>query len=132
MRCLASTLTATVLALVAGTADAGTPGFPAVNGLIVRPTGAQEFQVAFGGLVGNDDFWCAAGDYVIRGLGLAPSTRVYRTSPPPRRAGEGVDFSLSDAKATDSGFTRFGAKDKGMSAAAAQNFCQIVPFLPRD
>lgn len=132
MRCLASMLTAAALALAAGTASAGEAGFPAVNGLTVRPTGAQEFHVAFGGLVGNDDFWCAAGDYVTRGLGLPPATRIYRTSAPPRHAGEGVDFSLSDAKATDSGFTRFGAKDKGMSAAAAQNFCQIAPFLPLD
>jgi len=132
MRFLAQTLAVAAFALAAGAVQAAETGFPAVNGLTVRPTGAQEFHVAFGGLVGNDDFWCAAGDYVIRGLGLPPSTRVYRTSAPPRHAGEGVDFSLSDAKATDSGLTRFGAKDKGMSAAAAQNFCQIVPFLPRD
>ncbi|WP_147435471.1 hypothetical protein [Paenirhodobacter hankyongi] len=128
MRALAPLLTAAALALSAGTASAG--DFLALNGLRVVPAGGQEFHVAFGGLTGNDDFWCAAGDFVLRGLGLPPSTRIYRTSPPPRRAGEGVDFSLSDARAADSGFTRFGARDKGMSAAAAQHFCPLVPFFP--
>ncbi len=128
MRALAPLLTAAALALAAGTASAG--DFLALNGLRVAPAGGQEFHVAFGGLTGNDDFWCAAGDFVLRGLGLPPSTRIYRTSPPPRHAGEGVDFSLSDARAADSGFTRFGARDKGLSAAAAQHYCPLVPLLP--
>lgn len=125
-------LAAATIALVGLSASAGTSGFLGLNGLTVQPTGPKDFHVVFGGLTGNEDFWCAAGDFVIRGLGLPSSTRIYRTSPPPRHAGEGVDFSLSDAKATDSGFTRFGARDKGLSAAAAQHLCQPVPLLPFD
>ena len=132
MRLLSLPLTTALLALTGLAAEAGGAGFPAVNGLTVYPSGKQEFRVAFGGLVGNDDFWCAAGDYVTRGLGLPYATRIYRTSPPPRRAGEGVDFSLSDAQAADSGFTRFGATDKGMSAAAAQNYCGLKLLVPFD
>lgn len=132
MRLLSLPLTAALFALSGLAAEAGGAGFSAVNGLAVQPAGAQDFHVAFGGLTGNDDFWCAAGDYVTRGLGLPPSTRIYRTSAPPRHAGEGVDFSLSDAQATDSGFSRFGATDKGMSAAAAQNYCQQFLLIPFD
>lgn len=124
---LAATLAGALVAPVAGVAA---PRFVAMNNLVVSPSGGPEFHVAFGGLTGATDFWCAAGDYVIRGLGMPSSTQVYRISAPPRHAGEGVDFSLSDARAADSGISRFGAASKGMSAAVAQHYCTLTLFFP--
>lgn len=69
--------------------------------------------------------WCAAGDFVMRGLGLAASTRVYRLTPPPRRGGEGVSFSLSPEGAAErTGLLTLGPSDGSLSAGMAQALCQ--------
>lgn len=70
--------------------------------------------------------WCAAGDFVIRGLGMPATTRVYRVSPPPRKGGEGVIFSLSPDGASDrTGLILFGQTDNALSAADAQALCRV-------
>jgi hypothetical protein len=46
-----------------------------------------DFFVPFRGRPGSTSFWCAAGDFVIRGMDLGPATRVFRLSAPPRRGG---------------------------------------------
>ena len=66
--------------------------FLAENDLIVKATGAETFEVPYRGLSGPSDFWCAAGDYVIRDLKRPADTLIYRTSSPPRRAGRGNVF----------------------------------------
>ncbi len=72
------------------------------------------------------DFWCAAGDYAIRRLHLAPTAMIWRASEPPRRAGEGIDFTLRpEAAASSSGLITLGGEDAGLSAGAAQALCEI-------
>ena len=103
-------------------------GYIAQNKLLVVPINATDFTVPFRGLSGDSDFWCAAGDYVIRSLGLPPATPIYRTSPPPRPGGAGIDFSLSPEGAQDPGLAIL-SRDLGVSASFARNFCN--QFKPR-
>lgn len=104
---------------------AATPAaaFTAINDLVVEPSGPDAFNVPWRGDSGAPSFWCAAGDYVIRGLGLSPATRVFRTSPVPRPRGEGIVFSLSPDNATDTGMVVLGSPDKGLSAGHARALC---------
>lgn len=114
---------AIVLTITPGTAFA----FIAQNGLTVRPTGEATFTVPFRGSPAVRDYWCAAGDYVMRDLHLPHNTRIYRTTPKPRKAGQGIDFSLSSEGAQPSGLLRIG-KDEGLSAAFARHFCEDPLF----
>ena len=102
--------------------------FLASNDLKVEPAAGGAFHVPYPGLSGARDFWCAAGDYVVRELGLPPDTRIYRTSSPPRRAGEGITFSLSPENARRPGLVHFGP-GMGLTAAHARQFCETDRFL---
>ncbi len=74
--------------------------------------------------------WCAAGDFVIRGLGLAASTPIYRITAPPRRGAETVVFSLSPEGASDrTGLLRLGAVDNNVSAGHAQSLCTMGRWM---
>ncbi len=96
--------------------------FTAANGMSVASDGARSFVVApMRGKAGATDYWCAAGDFAIRRLGLRPSTRLYRMTPGSTKAG--VRFSLDEKGAVASGVTVFGAKDSGLSASLAQVYC---------
>ena len=100
--------------------------FIAQNGLTVRPLSGDQFEVRYRGLSGAPHFWCSAGDYVIQKLGLPTATRIHRVSPPPRRAGEGVTFSLSPEGATKTGLiTLYGSRDS-LNAASARHYCDVV------
>lgn len=106
--------------------------FIAQNDMRVQPEGPRSFAVPYrGGMSASSDYWCAAGDFVIRGLRQNPSTRIYRLTPPPVRKA-GVSFSLDSAGAVASGMTVFGAKDIGIAASMAQQYCtslkQDFPF----
>lgn len=85
-----------LLAALALAALASTPAaaYQAVNGLVVVPDTAGGFFVPYRGLSGDPAFWCAAGDYVVNFLNLPSGTRIFRVSEPPRRSGEGIQFSL--------------------------------------
>ena len=96
--------------------------FMAQNDLVVRGTGSTSFEVPYRGLSGASDFWCAAGDYVIRELNLPVTTKIYRTSSPPRRSGQGMTFSLSSENAKRTGLILFG-KSRGVSASFAREQC---------
>lgn len=96
--------------------------FTARNGLVVdaRPDGS--FEVPYRGLSGSSDFWCAAGDYVVRHLSLPASTRIYRLSSPPRRSGQGVIFSLSPEGAKKPGLFLLSGS-RSVSASHARALC---------
>ena len=111
-------LTAAALTLAALTPASA---FVAKNSLIVSPTGPDSFEIGFRGKSSTPAFWCAAGDYVVRDLGLSAQTRIYRTSGP-RRAGQGMRFSLSGEGAQSTGLLILG-KAKSLSAAHARLLC---------
>lgn len=111
------------LAVVAALTVSPAQAFMASNGLWVQRVNETDFFVRFQGRPGATSFWCAAGDFVVRGLDLRPGTRVFRLSPPPRPAGEGILFSLSPEGAQDRGVQVWGSKDAGMSASLAQTYC---------
>jgi hypothetical protein len=73
------------------------------------------------------DFWCAAGAYANSRLNAASTARIYRISPPPRRAGQGVTFSMNPAGAANSTglATIGGSSDGSMSVASARQQCQV-------
>ena len=97
--------------------------FIAQNSLVVEPIGEGKFEVPYRGLSGTPDFWCAAGDYVVRGLNLPPTTRIYRTSSSPRRSGQGVSFSLSEKGAKTTGLL-FYIGGRGLTAGHARHLCE--------
>lgn len=107
--------------------------FTAKNGMQVRPVDAQTFVVEFPSPEAETQYLCAAGDYVIRALGLPARTRIYRASPPPRKRGQGITFTLDAGRKTEMGlFTRYGTDkgDEGISAGEARDaYCTIVRFL---
>ena len=109
---------------------AATPAsaFIAENDLIVRSTGGVTFEVPYRGLSGASAFWCAAGDYVVRELHQPVTTKIYRTSSPPRRAGNGVTFSLSPEGAKRTGLFVWG-NPKGISASFARSLCVIERYV---
>lgn len=94
--------------------------FTAQNRFRVVPGPGTDFTVAFRSIAREGDYWCAAGDYVIRGLRLHERTQVYRASPQPRPRGQGVSFTLDAKRAVGtSGLVRNGERQAGMSANAA-------------
>lgn len=111
------------VAVVAGLSISPAQAFVASNGLIVQQVNATDFFVPFRGRAGAASFWCAAGDFVVRQLGMRPNTRVFRHSPPPRGAGQGILFSLNAEGAQDRGIQVWGSRDAGMSASLAQTYC---------
>lgn len=96
--------------------------FIAANDMRVTSDGARSFVVSPArGKHGATDYWCAAGDFAIRRLGLRPSTRLYRLTSGSGKGG--VRFSLDPQGAVPSGVSVFGAKDSGLSASLAQVYC---------
>ena len=55
--------------------DAGP--FRSTNGFTVNQLDSTSFEVSPRGIYSNDDFWCAAGDYARRALGLDWRTNLY-------------------------------------------------------
>tara|TARA_R110001606_G_scaffold258274_1_gene406051 strand:- start:173 stop:565 length:393 start_codon:yes stop_codon:yes gene_type:complete len=115
---------------------AATPAvaFRAENGMIVDQTGPTEFTVASRIGRGPTEYWCAAGDYAIRVLGVPGRTAIYRVTPPPRQGGQDITFSLDPAIGTaETGISRFGSGrlEKGISAAIAQaSYCNNFDLIP--
>lgn len=115
-----------VLALAALAAVAAMPAaaFTARNGVAVDRIGGDRFVVNYSGRSGAPAFWCAAGDYAVRALGLPPATEIYRLSPPPRGSGEGIVFGFDKRRATRTGLIRL-AGGRGVSAAHARFLCEL-------
>lgn len=107
--------------------------FRAQNDMIVEPRGATGFHVDYrGGRAGAPDFWCAAGDYVVRDLGRSPGTPIYRTTSAPRRAGHGLDFSLSPEGAKRTGLVTLFGSNTSVTAGAARALCNLRNRAFRD
>lgn len=105
--------------------------FQAQNSFTVRQIDSQRFEVRSRGGLGNSDAWCAAGDFVIRGLRLPPSTQVWRISEPPRRSGQGIVFSLSSqGAASTTGLV--GSSGASVSASHGQSLCRSLELLRRN
>ena len=99
--------------------------FQARNGAEVSGTADQIVVISRPGLSSSES-WCAAGDFVIRALGQPATTPLYRVTPPPRRSGETVTFSLSPEGATDrTGLLLLGDRDASLSAGHAQALCRV-------
>ncbi|AZL59979.1 hypothetical protein EI545_14735 [Tabrizicola piscis] len=100
-----------------------TPAAAYVTGtrLQVTQNSNTDFTVEYRSIAKLTDYWCAAGLHVTRTLGMSDRTRVYRLSPPPRRAGQGISFTLdADRSAGETGITTFGGRQDGsMSAGVA-------------
>jgi hypothetical protein len=122
---------APMLALILTVAPAA--AFRAQNDMIVEPRGQNGFHVAYrGGRAGAPDFWCAAGDYVVRDLGRSPGTPIYRTTSTPRRAGHGLDFSLSPDGAKRTGLVTIFGSRTSVTAGAARALCNLRNRAFRD
>lgn len=98
-----------------------------MNGLQVEPAGESGFLVDFGNTRHKTDYLCAAADYVSRGLGMGPTTRIYRQSPAPRKSGQGITFTLDPAQKVPMKLYTVlvsDSTDGGISVAAARSdFC---------
>lgn len=107
--------------------------FRAVNGFQVEQTGPQQFQVAYNSSGHETAYLCAAGDFVSRGLGMPSRTRIYRESPAPRKVGQGITFTLDEARKVPlQMFTSFSTAkgDGGISAGSAKaGYCLDMRFL---
>ncbi len=115
----------TAALLIAFTPSAA-PAWIAKNGLIVEPVPGG-FEVPYRGLSAAREFWCAAGDYVVRELDLPPDTLIFRTSSPPRRSGQGIRFSLSPEGAKKPGIILLSGR-RGVSASLARTMCDDFKF----
>ncbi len=95
------------------------------NNLVVVPEGGGTFNIPYRGRSGDNEFWCAAGDYVQNALGLPGNTRIWRLSEPPRRQGEGIRFSLNpEGAASRTGLAVFGSGPAGsVLALTATGVC---------
>ncbi|WP_108483462.1 hypothetical protein [Oceaniglobus ichthyenteri] len=118
-------------AVAVGLTAAPASAYLASNGLVVQPQG-DGFYVPYRGKSGARAFWCAAGEYAQKQLGLSPSVTIFRTSEPPRRSGEGIAFSLSPGQAASkTGLATFGTRGGGISINHARSLCDESPFLFR-
>ncbi len=107
--------------------------FTAQNGMRVTQIGPTEIAVAHELRRDDSDYWCAAGDFALRVLDKPGKTRIWRASPKPRKAGEGIVFTLDPArKAEGAGLSDFGAGPNDGSIAggtAVGSYCRpMMPF----
>jgi hypothetical protein len=104
--------------------------FIATYPFTVDATGPQEFRVNFATSRFEIGYWCAAGEFVTRALDLPNKTRIYRASPVPRAAGQGITFTLDAAAGQrENGLSTFSADGDGsVSAGHALTFCADFVF----
>ena len=124
------TLVVLLLSLVSAPPAAA---FMARNGMHAVQVGPTEIAVIHEVTRDDTDYWCAAGDFAETVLARPGATRIWRATPKPRRAGEGIVFTLDPAKAAEgAGLSQFGAgpRDGSLSVAmAVGSFCRSkVPF----
>ncbi|MBU3029916.1 hypothetical protein [Paracoccus marinaquae] len=102
--------------------------FTAQNGMTAMQVGPTEIAVPFDSPRQDTDYWCAAGDFAERVMKLPGKTRIWRASPKPRKAAEGILFTLDPAqKAEGAGLSHFGSGPRDGSipvGMAVGNFCR--------
>jgi hypothetical protein len=102
----------------------------AASRLPVSPVTQTTFDVLPRGSVFEQDLWCTAGDHAARSLGARSTTRIYRISEPPRRAGQAVRFSLDPSgKASRTGLNVLGDDDGSLSVSSAKNQCAAARMM---
>lgn len=98
--------------------------FIATNGMVVERTGPTEFFVPYRGQSAPQAFWCAAGQYAWQELGMNTG-RIWRLSPPRRRSGEGILFSLRpEGAARNTGLLLIGGDRGSLSVTLARKLCE--------
>jgi hypothetical protein len=105
-----------------------TPSWASLDRLSVKQESSTEFTVGYKARAGDNNYWCAAGRYVTETLGLPPTTLVYRLSPPPRKAGKGITFTLDPAKSSgETGLSSTSKAQNGsISAGGVQStYCNL-------
>lgn len=108
--------------------------FTAQNGMSAFQTGPAEITVLHDVRRSDTDYWCAAGDFAQRMMGLPGKTRLWRSSPKPRGAGDGIVFTLDPMrKAEGAGLSHFGGGPRDGSipiGMAVGSHCRtILPIL---
>ena len=120
------------LLLAAGLAASPALAWQSQNNFTVRQLDNNRFEVLSRGGLSESDAWCAAGDFVRRGLRMPGTTLIWRISEPPRRSGQSIVFSLtSDGAASTSGLASFGG-GVAVTASHGQNLCWAVNELRRN
>ncbi|MFN3825914.1 MAG: hypothetical protein ACK4RN_18255 [Pseudorhodobacter sp.] len=122
-----------VLALLSLAAPLEARTITAQNGMVAAQAGPTEILVGHRARANATDYWCAAGDYAVRVMGLPNATRIWRATPASARVGQGVLFTLDAAKkAEGAGLSEYGSgpRDGSMSLGmAVGNYCRpILPF----
>jgi hypothetical protein len=121
------------LLLAAGLAASPAAAFQAQNNFTVRQLDNNRFEVLSRGGLSASDAWCAAGDFVIRGLRRPNNTMIWRISEPPRRSGQSIVFSLSsEGAASTTGLASFGNSGASSTASHGRNLCWAVNELRRN
>jgi len=86
-----------------------------------------DFTVQYDSRARLTDYWCAAGNFVTNTLRMPDRTRVFRQSPPPRKAGQGIRFTLDASRsAGDTGITTFGGPQDGSMLAGGVDAAYCV------
>ena len=119
-----------ILLAIPGTALAWT----AANGSAVIPVSADRFEVINRASSRAPDYWCGAGDYAIRVLGVGPARRIYTwrgLGPSVTRPGrKAMQFALAPPDGADTStplslsLHRVG---DNLNASMAQNYCYEQP-----
>ena len=107
--------------------------FIASNGMSARQISPTEIEVDHDARGNDTDYWCAAGDFVRKELRASDRTRIWRATPKPRKAGQGIVFTLDpQRKAEGAGLSQFGSgpRDGSLSAGmAVRHYCRL--YVPR-
>ncbi len=116
------------IALIAALLPMPATAFLAQNGMTATQISQTEIAVDYHPRRDDVDYWCAAGDLLQRGLGAPGQTRLWRASPKPRGAGQGVVFTLDPAQQADgAGLSDYGTgpRDGSVSVAmAVGSYCR--------
>lgn len=125
---------AATIGFVALSAMPAMAAYMAINGVRVYPEkGGRTFDVPLQFKTTDQSFWCAAGDYVLNGLRMRGKTPIYLIGEPPRKAGQGMRFSLDpEGAASKTGVSIFGnsGPKNSVSASIARNLCgDEFPFF---
>jgi hypothetical protein len=128
------TLRTRLLPLILATGLAASPAaaWQSQNGFTIRQLDQNRFEVLSRGGLSASNAWCAAGDFVRRGLGLPVNTLIWRISEPPRRSGQSIVFSLSpDGAASSTGLVGVSSGAASATAAHSQNICWAISNVQR-